>query len=76
MTRPAVGSSWGANCARCPGGGPTGGSDSDVRPLTLARWGTDDADGAAADPDAAGVLTAGVQTSPRLKLVRPGPGPG
>ena len=27
-----------------------------ARSLTLARWGTDDANGAAADPDAAGVL--------------------
>ena len=29
-----------------------------ARPLTLARWVTDDADGAAADLDAAGLLTA------------------
>ena len=29
-----------------------------MRALTLTRWGTDDANGAADDPDAPGVLTA------------------
>ena len=52
-------------------------------PLTLARWGTDDAIGAAADPDAAGLLTVpgrrrdrcGHWPGSRWVSQDPGPGP-
>ena len=45
-----------------------------ARPLTLARWGTDDANGAAADPDAAGVLTVLGRRRDRCGQAQVGPG--
>ena len=45
-----------------------------ARPLTLARWGIDDAIGAANDPDAAGVLTALGRRRDRCCQAQVGPG--
>ena len=73
MTRPAVGSSWGTNCARrAPraklAAGLQGAPTRMAHPLTLARRGTDDEDGAPTDPGTMGprVLTMLIELPPTL----------